>query len=148
MDMSSFYARHIRGVDPLPYDEALAFVGMKLVRTPAEMFSTGMNLDPTDRQNIRLGALPPGSPVQRAGLQQGDVILTIAGVRVARDNWSSVLSRYRPGDRVAFQVRRFGATIERTVELGEPTAFEYRLEELPGASADARRLRNEWLMGR
>ncbi|MDQ1613273.1 MAG: hypothetical protein QOG00_3204 [Pyrinomonadaceae bacterium] len=34
-DMSDFFRRHVRGTEPLPYDEAFAHVGLRLVKTPA-----------------------------------------------------------------------------------------------------------------
>jgi predicted metalloprotease with PDZ domain len=39
-DLSDFFARHVGGVEPLPYDEALAYVGLKLVKTPAKTATT------------------------------------------------------------------------------------------------------------
>jgi predicted metalloprotease with PDZ domain len=35
-DMQNFYDRYIRGVDPLPYDAALAVVGLRLAKTATE----------------------------------------------------------------------------------------------------------------
>lgn len=32
-DLSDFFARHVRGVEVLPYDEALAYVGLRLAKT-------------------------------------------------------------------------------------------------------------------
>jgi predicted metalloprotease with PDZ domain len=34
-DLSDFFRRHVYGVEPPPYDEALAHVGLRLTRTPA-----------------------------------------------------------------------------------------------------------------
>jgi len=34
-DLSAFFTRHVRGTEPLPYDEALAHVGLRLVKTSA-----------------------------------------------------------------------------------------------------------------
>jgi len=34
-DLSDFFKRYVRGTEPLPYDEALAHVGLRLVKTPA-----------------------------------------------------------------------------------------------------------------
>ena len=80
-------------------------------------------------------------------MQEGDILISIAGASVTRANWRSALERYRPGDRVPVQVRRFGETLGRVIELAEPAAFNYRLEEIPSASAEARRLRAAWLNG-
>jgi predicted metalloprotease with PDZ domain len=35
VDLSDFFRRHVYGVEPPPYDEALAYVGLRLTRTPA-----------------------------------------------------------------------------------------------------------------
>ena len=32
-DLGDFFARHVRGVEVLPYDEALAYAGLRLVKT-------------------------------------------------------------------------------------------------------------------
>ena len=35
-DLSNFFKRHIRDVEVLPYDEAFAYVGLRLVKTQSE----------------------------------------------------------------------------------------------------------------
>ena len=35
-DLSDFFRRHVYGVEPPPYDEAFAYVGLRLVRSPEE----------------------------------------------------------------------------------------------------------------
>ncbi|HYP02489.1 MAG TPA: hypothetical protein VER76_20020, partial [Pyrinomonadaceae bacterium] len=39
-DLSGFFARHVAGVEPLPYEEAFAHVGLRLIRTPAKTNAT------------------------------------------------------------------------------------------------------------
>jgi predicted metalloprotease with PDZ domain len=147
-DMSGFYERHIRGAEPLPYAEAFAAVGLNLVKTPyRQEYTAGIVLDPADRQNLRLGVSVNGSPAERAGLQQGDILLTIGGVPVDRGNWRSVLYRYPAGERVTVQVQRFRQTVARVLEIGQIDVFSYRFEEIPNASSDARARRAAWLAG-
>jgi predicted metalloprotease with PDZ domain len=146
-NMSGFYDRYIRGVETLPYDEALAAAGLRLLRTPRGTSSSGIALDANERQSVRLGSLRAGSAAQEAGLQEGDVLLAIGGTRATRDNWNTLLGRYRAGDRVPVEVERFRSTLELMLELREPEQFNYRLEEIPTASAAAIRLRNSWLTG-
>ena len=146
-NMAPFYDRYIRGVEPLPYDEAFAAAGLRLVRSPGRNASSGITIDGNDRQSPRVGALRAGSAAQEAGLQEGDVMLSIGGSRVSRDNWNSLLARYKPGDRVTIQVQRFRRTVDVVVELRDSDYIFYRLEEIPGASDASRRLRNSWLTG-
>ncbi|HLH32206.1 MAG TPA: PDZ domain-containing protein, partial [Terriglobia bacterium] len=132
-----------------PYDEAFVGVGLRLVKSPeSQPYTAGIVLDRDDARAVRLGALRTGSAAEQAGLQQGDVLLTIGGSPVARDNWFSMLNRYKQGDRIPMTVRRFRRTVELTLQMGPPDLYEYRIEEIANASAEAKRLRAAWLEGK
>src|SRR5262249_14696972 len=91
-DMTDWFAKYVRGVETLPYDEALAGVGLRLVKSVANQpYTAGLAVEREERQSLRLGSLRTDSPAERAGLQQGDVLLTIGGTAVSRENWFSVL---------------------------------------------------------
>ena len=48
-DFGDFFTRHVRGVEVPPYDEALSFVGLRLVRQPAsEPYRGGISVDDSD----------------------------------------------------------------------------------------------------
>jgi predicted metalloprotease with PDZ domain len=145
-DMTDWFARYVRGVEPLPYDEALAGVGLRLVKTVASQpYTAGIVIDRDERQSLRLGSVRTDSPAERAGLQQGDILLSIGGTTVSRDNWFSALNRYRQGDHIPIGVRRFRRNVDLSLQLGPPEIYDYRIEELPNASEEARRLRAAWL---
>jgi predicted metalloprotease with PDZ domain len=146
-DMQGFYDRYIRGVETLPYDMAFAAVGLRLIKTPTEPASSGIVMDRSGA-GLRIGAMPTDGPAARAGVQQGDQLVSIGGSLVTRANWQSVLERFRPGDRVKVQVERFGRTLEVELVMTPPANFNYRLEEMPNASAEAERLRASWLNGK
>src|SRR6185295_16428305 len=77
-DMTDWFAKYVRGVDSLPYDEALAAAGLRLVKTPAyQPYTAGIVVDRDERQSLRLGALHTDSAAERAGLQQGDTLVSI-----------------------------------------------------------------------
>ena len=148
-DMTTWFAKYVRGVDPLPYDEALAAVGLRVTKAQASQpYTAGIVSDRDDRVALRLGALTTGSPAERGGLQQGDVLVSIGGTNVSRDNWVSVLNRYKKGDHIPVTVRRFRKNMELSIELGDPDVYDYRIEELPNASAEMKRLRAGWLEGK
>lgn len=148
-DMNDWFARYVRGVEPLPYAEALAAAGLRLVKTPANQpYTAGLVIDRDERQTLRLGALRSDSPAERVGLQQGDVLLSIGGTNVSRDNWFSTLNRFKDGDRIPVTVRRFRQTIEVNMQLGPPDIFDYSIEEIPDASGRAKAIRQAWLEGK
>ncbi len=147
-DMSDFYTRYIRGVEPLPYDTAFAGIGLRLNRTPMENSSSGINVDYSDHDNVRVKSIRSGSAAEVAGLQEGDVVVSIGDTTATNYNWNMLFGQYRPGDRIVLQVRRFRGTVDLTIVLGEPQRFSYRLEEMAGAPAAAGVLRNSWLTGK
>jgi predicted metalloprotease with PDZ domain len=147
-DMKDFYARHIRGVEPLPFDEALGYVGLRLSRTPSRSgFTGGIVIDSEDRQALRLGLLHNNSAAERAGLQQGDVLVSIGGTNVTRNSWRAALNRYKPGERIPVEVQRFRRNVSVTLEIGEPDEFDYFIESVPNPSPEARAMRAAWLSG-
>jgi predicted metalloprotease with PDZ domain len=145
-DMSEFFSNHIRGTEDLPWAQAFGAVGLQLLKISASQpYTGGIVIDPQDRQALRLGTLRPDSPAERAGLQQGDILVSIGGVPVSRENWSSVLNRFRQGDRIPISVRRFRQTVELTIQLGAPEKYVYRIAEDPNASAESKGRRAMWL---
>jgi membrane-associated protease RseP (regulator of RpoE activity) len=61
-----------------------------------------------------------GSPADRAGIQPGDLILAVDGVRMEEeDTLIRVIRRHRPGDRVEITLWSRGRERTITVRLGE-----------------------------
>jgi S1-C subfamily serine protease len=65
-------------------------------------------------------AVAAGSPAEKAGLKEGDVILEMGGEKITKDNTlSKVISKYNSYDSVDFKVIRDGKEMTITVILGE-----------------------------
>jgi predicted metalloprotease with PDZ domain len=147
-DLSEFFARHVRDVETLPYDEAFGFVGLRLVRSVArEPYHAGITLDWEDTESLRIRSVRNYSPAEDAGLEEGDEILSLGGKNIKRENWLVTLGRYKQGDRVPITVKRDRRTIRATLVLGPPERFDYRLEEMKDATPEQKALRESWLAG-
>jgi predicted metalloprotease with PDZ domain len=148
VDFREFMQRHVRDVVAPPYDEALAYVGLRLVRSQAsEPYNAGISLDWEDPRAVIIGSVRNGSVAEVAGLQAGDEIISLGGKPVKRENWLLALARYKPKDRVPIVVRRDRRTIEAVLVMGQPERFDYRIEEHPTATAEQKALRAAWLKG-
>jgi predicted metalloprotease with PDZ domain len=147
-DMTDFFKRYVRGVEMPPYEEAFAQVGLRFVRTPRAPVALGVTGDENENVNFTIAAIRPDSPAADAGLETGDVIASIGGTKLTPTNFLKTLERYKPGDRVQLSVVRNKHPFMTTVTLSPPQIFDYRIEDNPNASAEAKALRAAWLGGR
>lgn len=148
-DMSEFFRRHVRGVEPPPYDEVFGYVGLRLIRYPAfEPFSAGIAIDTGSPGPVRIRSVRNNSPAETAGLQEDDEILTLGGKPVSVDTWVNRLNKFNTGDSIPVTIRRDHKTIQTAIKLGEPEMYGYRLQENGDATAEMRALRAKWLTGK
>jgi predicted metalloprotease with PDZ domain len=147
-DFHQFFERYVRGTEVPPYEEALAAAGLRLVREPApQAFTAGITLDPSNPESLKITAVRNNSPAENAGLDQGDMLVSIGGANVSRDNWQTTLGRYTEGARVPFIIRRNGHPQTALVTLGSPERYEYRIEEKKDASPREQTTRSAWVSG-
>src|SRR6185369_16470368 len=143
VDFSDFFKRHVRDVEVLPYDEAFAYVGLRLVKTASkEPFNAGMSMQ-FERGPI-IETVRNNSPAEDAGLQAGDLVVSLGGKDVTQESWRKTLARYKTGDSVPITVKRDRQTIKANIVLGQPERFDYRIEEKPDATAEQKAMRAEW----
>jgi len=147
VDLSEFFARFVRRPEVLPYDEALGYMGLRLVREiKPEPFNAGLAVNPGEGGPV-IFSVRNGSAAEDAGLQAEDFLVSLGGKKVTADNWLRTLARYKKGSRVPVVVKRDRKTISTTIVLGEPDRFDYRIEEKKDATAEQKALRAAWMKG-
>jgi C-terminal processing protease CtpA/Prc len=86
---------------------------------PRARVSLGVTLNEEDNGRLRITHVQPGSPAERAGLEQGDELLRVDDQRVyTHAEVMRSLSRFSPGDRVELKVRHGGEVQYLDAELG------------------------------
>ncbi|MGC9031518.1 MAG: S1C family serine protease [Minisyncoccia bacterium] len=72
-----------------------------------------------NEENNEPGVIP-GSPAEKAGLKEGDIILELNGEKITSQNsLSKIITKYSPGDNVTLKVLRDKKTFEISVVLVE-----------------------------
>ncbi len=81
--------------------------------------SAGAWLQPASASGSTSPAVVPGSPAEKAGLKEGDIITAVNGVKItATSPLDDILTQYTPGTTVALDVLRDGASITLSLTLG------------------------------
>jgi predicted metalloprotease with PDZ domain len=147
-DFSDFFARYVRGVEVLPYEEAFGYAGLRLVRQQArEPYNAGIAVNWQSDGPLTVASVRQNSPAENAGLQEGDQITMLGRKKVSGPTWLVQLGRYQQGEVVPVTVKRDRQTIRTSLVLGEPERFEYRIEVRQDATPQQKAIRDSWLSG-
>ncbi len=145
-DLSDFFNRYVRHTEVLPYDEALGYMGLRLVKSQkAQPYNGGITIGRDDEAGLRITNVKNNSPAEDAGLDVGDEIVDVAGRKVTRDTWFATLARYKTADTVPITVKRDRRTIKTKMIMGQPERFEYKIEFKADATTEQKALRDAWL---
>jgi predicted metalloprotease with PDZ domain len=144
-----FFARYIQGHDVVDYSRLLALAGFVVKpANPAAPWAGDFEVQPSSAGLRITGAVPFDSPAYKAGLERDDVVLSIAGRRLAaNDTLASVLQQRRPGDEVEVVFDRRGGHVKSALRLVEDPRIQIvLLEDDSQQLTDAQRqFRDSWL---
>ena len=158
LDLGPFFDLALRGTDELPFDEILAGAGLSLrpahelapLPFPASEASTrtevrtGLQLR-TEGGRATVAQVLADTAAYRAGVNAGDELVALDGVRITPETLPLRLAERRPGERVPLTVFRRDelVTLELEVEMAAPARRTLRPAEHPTPSHQ--RLLDDWL---
>jgi predicted metalloprotease with PDZ domain len=144
-----FRRRHVAGREPLPFARVLPLAALRLsvdtVREPVVGVRTVLDAD-----GVLVTGVEPGGAAEEAGVQPGDYLLSVGGLRVTdrdfadrfRLGWAN-----RQGTPLVLRVRRAGRDVDLTGTVRLSTRYAARIEEDRAAPQAAVRVREGILRG-
>lgn len=145
--MGDLFDAWIRGTSELPYASTLALFGLSLERasrTDSAPCSLGARFR-SDGGRALVASVARNSAAARSGIDAGDELLAIAGVRIESGNVEAALRGSAPGQTVEAVVAREGRVAVKSVTLDPPKLDRVRLTPMKDASPSARRAFEAWL---
>lgn len=134
-DVDAFYRRYVDGRDSLPYETVFAKAGLVLTRTIATAPFLGVSTANTASGALEVQSVTPGSAAEAAGVEPGDVLISVGDVAITPDqDWAGAFrTRYRgrAGQPLTITVRRSGRPVALNTVVRERTSTRFTLERAP-----------------
>ncbi len=138
-----FFQKYVAGVEELPYDDLLKTVGLRLDRRKVPAPAWGFSITFGSEGPV-VSAVEAGSAAQKAGLAEGDMLLSINDKPVPRGRLAS-LPDLNPGDSARVRVRGRGGERDLSFVLGSREKDDFALVNLDNVTAEQRARRVRWL---
>jgi predicted metalloprotease with PDZ domain len=148
------FQHHVYGMEPMPYEELLSHAGMLLRKSQAGKAWLGaQGLNFSDKGAEISGGTLRDTPLYRAGLDRGDIIVSWEGKSLEGKSFKNQqelegwLAAHKPGDMVSLRVESRGGRKDVDLTLGESPALEmvtYEEAHKP-VTTEMKAFREAWL---
>ncbi|MEM7716487.1 MAG: M61 family metallopeptidase [Cyanobacteria bacterium P01_A01_bin.68] len=133
-DLTEFFQRYVHGIEELPFNEYLEPFGLKLIAdTTSQPFLGIKVVSNSGKESIKF--VEYASPAQIAGIDAGDELLAIDGIKVTGKQLSERLNDYQPQDTIEITVFHQDELRNYSVTLDEPRANKYEVVPIKKPSA-------------
>jgi predicted metalloprotease with PDZ domain len=139
-DWKEFFAKHVGGVEELPYREVLGPAGLSTDLTVSRQADLGFPVRGTTVLSV-----PSGGEAEQAGIKANDRIARINGVEVTRSSLWSEVGKLRAGGEAQLTLQRDGASVEATLKLGVRERTTCRIRRAENPSDVQQRILDTWL---
>ncbi len=143
-DVDAFYSRYIDGRDSLPYGPVFAKAGLAFTRQVVTVPFVGVSSGATPGGELLVQSITPGSSADQAGVEPGDLLVSIGDVKVTADeDWGATFrTRYRgkAGQPMTITVRRGGRDLTLNTTVRERTNSRVTLSRAPNPSPKQSRI--------
>jgi predicted metalloprotease with PDZ domain len=161
-DFGDFFAKYVSGVEEIPWNDFLVHAGLMLeekkaraapylgITTGTAIPTGGRNIfgpqtTPVPAGQIAITHVAPGSTGEEAGLDTGDVLVSMDGDRVDPQEFERRLSEKKIGSSVALAVMRRDQLRTFNVTVGSREKITYSITEKLDATELQKQIFTSWL---
>ncbi|MBN3924910.1 M61 family metallopeptidase [Nostoc sp. NMS4] len=127
IDLTDFFKRYIDSTDDLPFNQYLEPFGLQLVAEQQEEPYLGVRIN-TENGREMIKFVETGSPAQVGGIDAGDELLAIDGIKVTAGGLSDRLKDYQPSDKIEIAVFHQDELHTYSITLSSPHPTRYQVK--------------------
>ena len=139
-----FFQKYVAGTEELPYDELLQTVGWRVERKKVNVAALGFGLAFAGEGAV-VASLDAGSEAQRAGLREGDIVVSINDQPAVGRTSRGALAELKPGDALKVKIRRADGERELHFPAGSREEERFAIVDLDNVTPEQRARRTLWL---
>ncbi len=145
-NLDDFWKKYIDGTEDLPLGEYLNECGLKLLNEN-EKSKSSLNIE-TGTENGRyiITKVVAGGSAYESGLNTGDEIIALNGIRVDSKLSEDLLKDFSVDDRIAVLISRKGLIKEMDVVLKSPLP-KFKIEEQEEKTDKQKKMLDKWMVG-
>jgi predicted metalloprotease with PDZ domain len=144
-EMAPFFASYVDGTEPLPWERVLGYAGIELVRKDS-VARPWIGLASSDADGrTRVTRVVAGSPAAAAGIDPGDEIVALNGVRARTADVTDRVAELKPGDRVRLTLFRNDQLREAVLTVGTQPVPALAARRVASPSEMQRAIYQGWL---
>jgi predicted metalloprotease with PDZ domain len=146
MELGDFFKQYIDGTQELPFNQYLEPFGLQMVGEDEEepVPHLGVKAQTENGREV-IKSVEAGTPAQQAGIDAGDELLAIDGMRVTAQNLSDRLKDYQPGDTIQVTVFHQEELHTYSLTLAAPRPSRYQVICVEHPSATQKQNFEGWL---
>ncbi|MEH1771876.1 M61 family metallopeptidase [Nostoc sp.] len=127
IDLTDFFKRYIDSTDDLPFNQYLEPFGLQLVAEQQEEPYLGVRINTENGREI-IKFVETASPAQVGGIDAGDELLAIDGIKITAGGLSDRLKDYQANDKIEVAVFHQDELRIYSITLASPRPTRYQVK--------------------
>ncbi len=145
-DLTDFFNRYVDGLEELPFNEYLHPFGLELVAIPDPDAVPYLGIQVvTENGKEMIKFVESESPSAVGGIDAGDELLAIDGVKVSVGQLRDRVQDYAVGDKINVTVFHHDQLLTHQVQLGQPQPSRYEIKGVKSPSEKQKQHLEGWL---
>jgi predicted metalloprotease with PDZ domain len=146
-DYHPFFEKYVGGTEPLPYDEVLAYAGLRLDEKKSKVPRLGIGVEDG---SFLITDVSPGSAAEAAGVHAGDTLVGIGDIPAAPTWIAEFRKAYakKIGTTATIYLLREGKPVPLKIEIREIEEPTTTMQRMPKPTKEQQAILDAWLAGK